>query len=41
MGSLFSGSVTYLLTNMYIDNYYILIPKNILTNYIESYKKYE
>lgn len=27
IGSFFSASLTYLVTNMYIDRYYILIPK--------------
>jgi hypothetical protein len=45
IGTLFTASITCLLTNMYIDKYYILTPKNMasmaMASYIESYTKYE
>lgn len=37
-GGLFSCTVTIILTNMYIDNYYILIPKK-MSAFLETYKK--
>ena len=40
IGTFFSASLTYLLTNVYIDKYYILIPKN-MDSFIESYKRYK
>ena len=45
IGCLFSVPLTCLLTNMYIDKYYILTAKNMATmamaSYIEYYTKYE
>jgi len=38
IGSIFSGSLTYLFTNMYIDRYYFLTP-NKMSSFIETYKK--
>jgi hypothetical protein len=37
---LLSASLTYLLTNDYINKHYMLIPKN-MASYIEAYQKYK
>ena len=45
IGTLFTAPITCLLTNMYIDKYYILTVKNMasmaMASYIESHRKYE
>jgi hypothetical protein len=38
IGCIFGGSLTYIITTLYIDKYYILIP-NKMSSFLDTYTK--